>query len=109
MIISACCGRRADCRAIGLVLGDSCRLLAFKCQIPGADITKYNTQANFCMTLVPYQYICCSSGNLSDIISKPNPNGSCAMYQSVVNDNCYSIIAVNGIIVASLERFNKVI
>ena len=100
--------KRADsCRYIRVVSGDGCDTLASKCGIPGADITKYNTAANFCSTLMPGQPACCSAGGLPDLTPKPNADGSCNTYTTVNGDTCSSIAALNTITTAKLEEYNK--
>jgi hypothetical protein len=58
---------RADCRAIQVVAGDGCWSLAQRCEISQTALEGYNSGvANFCNSLKPGQYICCSSGTLPD-------------------------------------------
>ena len=58
---------RADCRAIQVVAGDGCWSLAQRCGIAQTDLENYNkATTNFCNTLNPGQYVCCSSGTLPD-------------------------------------------
>lgn len=98
---------RADCRSIQVVAGDSCASLATRCNIPGPDITKYNTAPNFCATLQPGQHICCSAGTLPDFTPKPNPDGSCATATVNADDTCFGIASANGLTVDQLNDFNK--
>lgn len=70
-----------------------CAALATKCGISAADLTKYNSGTNFCSTLKPGQYVCCSSGTLPDFVPKPNPDGSCATYTIQQDDSCADLAA----------------
>jgi hypothetical protein len=99
--------RRADCRTVQVVSGDSCASLATKCGIRGADFTKYNSGSSFCSTLRVGQRACCSSGNLPDVRPKPNSDGSCASYLVKAGDWCDSIAAANGLTVKELESLNQ--
>ncbi|KFY02144.1 hypothetical protein V490_00596 [Pseudogymnoascus sp. VKM F-3557] len=97
--------KRAECRTISVILNDGCPGLAVKCGISAADFTKYNPKAD-CTNLQPSQLVCCSSGTLPDLTSKPNADGSCAWYESKKDDTCSSIAVKNGITVADLDKFN---
>lgn len=99
--------RRANCRTIQVVSGDSCASLATKCGISGNTFMTYNPQTNFCSTLQPFQYVCCSSGTLPDLKPKQNADGSCAKYTTRSGDSCYSISAANMITLDDISKFNK--
>lgn len=100
--------KRATCtKTVDVIEHDTCGTLATRCNIPGADITKYNTKANFCATLTPFQPVCCSPGDPPDRTPKPNADGSCAMYTTVASDTCSGIAAKNTITVATLESLNR--
>ena len=99
--------RRADCRTVQVVSGDSCASLATKCGISGADFTKYNSGTTFCSTLRVGQRACCSSGTLPDVRPKPNADGTCASYLVKAGDWCDSIAAANGLTVKELESLNQ--
>jgi hypothetical protein len=58
--------RRALCRDIQVVSGDSCASLASRCGISGYDFERFNPKTNLCSTLMPKQYVCCSAGDLPD-------------------------------------------
>jgi hypothetical protein len=98
---------RADCKTQQVKSGDGCADLATRCGISSADLTKYNPQANFCSTLKPNQYYCCSAGTLPDMRPKPNPDGSCHSYKVASGDGCFSIASSFGITQANIESFNK--
>ncbi|KFY56270.1 hypothetical protein V496_06715 [Pseudogymnoascus sp. VKM F-4515 (FW-2607)] len=98
--------QRAECRTIPVIDRDGCPGLAVKCGISEADFTKYNPKAN-CAALPVSSLVCCSSGMLPDLTSKPNPDGSCKWYQSDQGDTCSSIAARNGVTVAVLDKYNE--
>jgi GH18 family chitinase len=98
---------RADCTTIQVASGDSCASLAAKCGISGNVLMTYNTQANFCSTLQPYQHVCCTSGTLPNYKPQPNSDGSCATYTTVSGDSCYAIAAARSLTPTDLENFNK--
>lgn len=87
--------------------GDSCAALAAKCGISPADFTTINLGDNFCATLIPGQHVCCSRGTLPDFTPKPEPDGSCHVYNVHDDDSCSSIAAANSLTVDKLESFNK--
>jgi len=100
--------KRGDCKTVKVESGDGCGTLAQKCGLSDPNlITKYNSASNFCSTLMPGQRVCCSDGTLPDIRPKPNSDGSCFMYESVVNDTCSSIALGNGLTVQDLDDLNK--
>jgi hypothetical protein len=98
---------RADCRTIQVVSGDSCAALASRCSISPNDFTNYNPDSKLCSTLKPGQHVCCSSGTMPDFTPKPNPDGSCAVYETKSGDSCYAIAAANGLELKDLEALNK--
>ncbi|KAK0651160.1 hypothetical protein B0T16DRAFT_453662 [Cercophora newfieldiana] len=98
---------RAYCRDIQLVSQDTCGKLAERCQISGNDFMKYNPKTNLCSTLMPKQYVCCSSGDLQDHRPQPNPDGTCQTYTVQPDDGCWKIADSFGIDVARLEEVNK--
>lgn len=98
--------RRANCRAIKVVSGDSCGSLASKCGISGAQFTKFNPRKSLCSTLTVGERVCCSEGTLPDITPKMNPDGSCASYKVKSGDTCSSIAASNGLEVSDIQEFN---
>jgi hypothetical protein len=99
--------KRGDCKVTQVASGDGCATLATKCGISGSDFTKYNSGSNFCASLKPGQWVCCSSGTLPDMRPKPNADGSCATYQVVADDYCDKIAAANGLTAKELEDLNK--
>ncbi|OTA07931.1 GH18, chitinase CHI18-8 [Trichoderma parareesei] len=98
---------RADCKTQQVKSGDGCADLATRCGISSANLTKFNPQANFCSTLKPNQYYCCTAGTLPDMRPKPNPDGSCQSYKVAAGDGCFSIASSFGITQANIESFNK--
>jgi hypothetical protein len=58
--------RRALCRDIQVVQGDSCASLASRCGVSGFDFEKFNPKTNLCSTLKVKQYVCCTAGDLPD-------------------------------------------
>lgn len=99
--------QRDTCRTEQVKLHDGCADLASRCNIPGADITKYNPQPNFCSTLKVDQVYCCGPGDLPDNRPKPGADGSCHAYATAQNDNCYDLGQKFGISVSDIENFNK--
>lgn len=63
---------RADCKTQQVKSGDGCADLATRCGISSSDLTKFNSRSDFCSTLKPNQYYCCSAGTLPDMRPKPN-------------------------------------
>lgn len=51
--------------------------------------------------------VCCTKGDLPDIRPKPNPDGSCAAYLVVPDDNCAKLAAKNGLELEDIEKFNN--
>ena len=98
---------RALCRDIQVISGDGCASLAQKCGISGSDFTKYNSAPNFCATLMPKQYVCCSAGDLPDHTPQPGANGSCFTYKIKQDDGCWAIGDRFGIDAARIEDNNK--
>ncbi|KAK2746097.1 hypothetical protein FQN57_003437 [Myotisia sp. PD_48] len=100
--------RRADCKAIRVASGDSCGTLAGRCGVSGSDLEKYNKKTeDFCSTLQPGQWVCCSEGTLPDMTPKPQPDGICANYVVQKDDYCAKIAASNSLTMEKLEEFNK--
>jgi hypothetical protein len=58
--------KRALCRDIQVNEGDSCASLASRCGVSGFNFEKFNPKTNFCGTLMPKQYVCCTAGDLPD-------------------------------------------
>ncbi|KAH0426127.1 glycosylhydrolase family 18-6 [Colletotrichum camelliae] len=98
---------RADCRTRQVVQGDSCASLATKCGISGADFTKYYPGSGLCANLKPKQHVCCSSGTLPDLKTKPNADGSCRSYKIKMDDNCDNLAAEYTLTRKDIEDFNK--
>ena len=95
------------CSTTQVVSGDGCASLASRCGITGAQLSQYNPDSSFCMTLQPGQHVCCSSGTLPDFAPKPNADGTCATYLVKSGEFCATIAAANSLTVAQLESFNK--
>ncbi|KAK3364597.1 hypothetical protein B0T25DRAFT_598920 [Lasiosphaeria hispida] len=62
--------KRATCRYVEVVSGDTCSTLTTKCSIPAADLYKFNPPSDLCAGLMPGDYICCLAG---DPYTKPKP------------------------------------
>ncbi|KAK2797393.1 hypothetical protein FQN50_009194 [Emmonsiellopsis sp. PD_5] len=96
-----------SCKTIKVISGDSCGSLATKCGLSPQDFTKVNTDPNLCSSLAVGQPVCCSRGKLPDLRPKPNPDGSCATYTTIADDNCSVIAASHGLKTEDIEDFNK--
>ncbi|KAI1501421.1 hypothetical protein F5X99DRAFT_198968 [Biscogniauxia marginata] len=68
---------------------------------------KANTKADLCSTLAEGQQVCCTAGKIPDLKPSPDPDGNCAMYTTIKNDNCAKIVAACDLTVKNLEDFNK--
>ncbi|KAK5655929.1 hypothetical protein OQA88_5064 [Cercophora sp. LCS_1] len=99
--------RRADCRVVQVVSGDSCGLLADRCGLSPPDFTKLHPETGFCSTLKPGQWVCCSPGTLPDMRSKPNGDGSCFSYTVWTGDWCSTIEAAHGLATGDIEKMNQ--
>ncbi|KAL6700983.1 hypothetical protein J3F84DRAFT_402901 [Trichoderma pleuroticola] len=98
---------RADCKTQQVKSGDGCADLATRCGISSSDLAKFNPRSDFCSTLKPNQYYCCTAGTLPDMRPKPNPDGSCHSYKVAADDGCFSISSTFGITQTDIETFNK--
>lgn len=98
---------RGDCDAKQVEAGNDCGVLADRCHIPGNDIYKYNPQPNFCSTLKPGQWYCCSSGSLPDKVPRPDKDGNCYAYPVGTGDSCSGIAISFGITEDDIMNFNK--
>ncbi|EEP76245.1 conserved hypothetical protein [Uncinocarpus reesii 1704] len=100
--------RRAPCRAIQVAAGDGCYSLAQRCSISQTQLKDYNKEvSNFCGTLKPNQWVCCSAGDLPDFSPKPNPDGTCATYTIQPADICFSIAQTYYLTTDNIESLNK--
>ncbi|GAB1317774.1 chitinase [Madurella fahalii] len=100
--------KRATCRYIRVIPGDSCGALVSRCGISAADFYKYNPKANLCATLRPDDFVCCSPGDLYKPESpKPSPDGTCATHLIQNGDSCDSLAKRYHVTVGDLERWNK--
>ncbi|KAI0538565.1 hypothetical protein GGR58DRAFT_512988 [Xylaria digitata] len=99
--------QRADCTAIQVVSGDSCASLSSRCGIGGNDFVKYNPKDNLCATLMPKQWVCCSTGSLPDKTPQPQADGTCATHTVAPNDGCWAIADNYGIKESDIERYNN--
>lgn len=100
--------RRALCRHVQVVSGDGCASLIARCGISGTDFSKYNSNPNLCATLMPGDYVCCSSGQ-PYTAPKPEPNadGTCATHLIQNGDTCATLAKQYGVTIADLEKWNK--
>ncbi|KAK3986863.1 glycoside hydrolase, subgroup, catalytic core [Cladorrhinum sp. PSN332] len=99
---------RADCTTTTIISGDWCARVAQRCGISESQLVSYNTAHTqpFCNTLAVGERVCCSPGTLPDIRPKPNPDGSCFVYNVQSGDYCAAIAAAHGLTVARLEELN---
>jgi hypothetical protein len=103
--------KRAVCSYIQVQSGDSCASLAQRCGISANDFTKYNPDEDLCSTLMPDDYVCCSTGD-PFVEPKPqapevNSNGTCATYFIKNGDTCDAIAKENGVTIEDIEGWNK--
>ncbi|KAF6805121.1 Killer toxin subunits alpha/beta 6 [Colletotrichum plurivorum] len=87
--------------------GDTCVSLAAKCGIPQDTFMSYNTGSNFCDSFRIGQAVCCSSGNLPDLMPKQKPDGSCFDYVVQEDNWCDSIAAIHGLTLGELRVLNE--
>ena len=99
--------KRALCRDIQVDSGDSCGALATRCGISGEDLMKFNPIPNFCSTLMPKQWVCCTEGDLPDHSPQPGEDGSCFTYKVEPDDGCWAIGDSFGIDQSEIEEHNK--
>lgn len=98
--------KRAECDTIKVEPGNGCYVLAERCGISLNDFTKWNP--DLCANpLMPEEEVCCSAGDLPDRRPKKNSDGSCAVYESDMDDNCSKIAAMHGLTADGLEDFNE--
>jgi hypothetical protein len=101
-------GKRATCRYIQIVAGDTCGTLASRCGISSADFYTYNPGANLCSTLMPDNFVCCSAGDPY----KPQPpqndfDGTCATHLIQNGDTCDALAKRYYVTVVELEAWNR--
>ncbi|KAK4072922.1 uncharacterized protein Triagg1_5599 [Trichoderma aggressivum f. europaeum] len=99
--------RDGTCSTIQVVSGDSCGSLTAECGISAQQFAQFNPSSTLCSTLAVGQYVCYTSGSLTDRSPKPNPDGSCAKYNVQPGDYCSLIAAENSIATDDIENFNK--
>ncbi|KKA17641.1 hypothetical protein T310_8420, partial [Rasamsonia emersonii CBS 393.64] len=99
--------RGNTCSYIQVNAGDGCSSLAQRCRISQADLQKYNPGLNFCNTLKPGQYVCCSSGSLPDFSPKKNADGSCFSYTVKTGDVCANIATAHNMTPNQIEAYNN--
>ncbi|KAK4231442.1 glycoside hydrolase, subgroup, catalytic core [Podospora fimiseda] len=99
---------RADCTTTTIISGDWCARVAQRCDITESQLISYNTAHTqpFCNTLAVGERVCCSPGTLPDISPKPNPDGSCFVYNVQPGDYCAAIAAAHGLTVSRIEELN---
>lgn len=99
--------KRATCQYIQVQSGDGCASLASRCGISGDDFMRYNSQPNFCSTLQPGGYACCSAG---DPYSPPRPSagsdGVCATHLIANGDTCGALAAKYNVKVEEIQAWN---
>ncbi|PVH83223.1 carbohydrate-binding module family 24 protein [Cadophora sp. DSE1049] len=103
--------QRATCRYIQVASSDGCAALISKCGISSADLNKFNPKTNFCSTLMPGDYVCCSAGDPytppKPNAPKPNADGTCASYLIHNGDTCDKLAKQFGVTISDLEKFNQ--
>lgn len=103
--------KRATCSYMRVDSGDGCASLAAKCGIRGSDFVKFNPQSDLCSTLVPGNYVCCSSGDPyvppKPPAPKPDADGTCATHLIENGDTCAALAKKYGITVEDIEKFNE--
>lgn len=100
--------KRDTCRYIKVESGDTCSALASRCGISGDEFTKYNTKPNYCSTLQPGDYACCSAGDpYTPPKPQPDSNGVCATHLIAQGDTCSSIAAKYGVSVNEIILWNN--
>jgi chitinase len=98
--------RDTTCSAIQVVSGDTCASLATECGLSGYQFTVYNPSSTECSTLVPGEWVCCSSGSLPDYAPSPQADGTCYTYYVVKGDTCSALAATYTLTIAEIESFN---
>jgi GH18 family chitinase len=73
----------------------------------GHDLMRYNKKDNFCSSLLPKQYVCCSDGDLQDHRPQPTSGGDCQVYPVGGGEGCWDIADKFGITKQEIEDFNK--
>jgi LysM repeat protein len=100
--------KRATCRYIQVVSGDSCGTLVARCGISAADFYKYNPAANLCGTLMPEDYVCCSAGDpYKPPTPQPDLDGTCATHLIQNGDTCETLAKRYHVTVSELEAWNR--
>jgi hypothetical protein len=103
--------RRATCRHVEVVSGDSCASLVARCGTSAADFVKYNSKSDLCATLAPGDFVCCSSGTpyrpAKPDAPKPNADGVCAVHLVRNGDTCDQLAKQYGVTINELETWNQ--
>ncbi|KAK2601575.1 hypothetical protein QQS21_004893 [Conoideocrella luteorostrata] len=100
--------KKAVCRYERVLEGDGCGAIAERCHISPADFTKYNPDKDFCATLQPGGYACCSSGDpYKPPKPQPEADGTCKTHLISNGDSCGKLAQENGITVDEIEKWNK--
>ncbi|KAK4156324.1 hypothetical protein C8A00DRAFT_41196 [Chaetomidium leptoderma] len=100
--------KRATCRYLQVVPGDGCGALVSRCGISAADFYKYNPNINLCASLMPGDYVCCSTGDpYTPPSPKPNPDGTCATHLIQNGDSCEALAKRYHVTITNLESWNK--
>ncbi|MBE3041988.1 LysM peptidoglycan-binding domain-containing protein, partial [Candidatus Bathyarchaeota archaeon] len=98
---------RADCESIQVEPENGCAILAERCEISLDDLTDFNPSDNFCGSIIPDQWICCSEGTLPYLGPKENADGTCVSHQVGSGETCDSIATANNIKTDQIEEFNE--
>lgn len=97
----------STCNYAQVQAGEGCFALARSCSITQDQLQQYNTAANFCSSLQPGQYVCCSPGDHPDFAPKPNANGTCYVYITQAGDSCSAVAAAHQTTVDNITSFNS--
>ncbi|KAF4508203.1 hypothetical protein G6O67_004613 [Ophiocordyceps sinensis] len=100
--------KRKTCSHVKVIPGDSCASLASRCDISRMRLRKYNRRPHFCSTLMPDEYICCSTGDpYTEPRPEPSADGTCAIHVIENGDSCFALAQKYGVSVDKLEEWNK--
>jgi len=107
--------KRVTCRYHQIKSGEGCPELVGICGISGYDLERFNSKKkNFCASLMPGDYVCCSAGDPYVPPAKPKPDppkrnsdGTCATHLIKNLENCTYIGETYGVEVKDLEKWNQ--
>ena len=103
--------KRDTCSYIQVESGDGCWSVSQRCGISTADLEDYNPKEDFCDTLQPGDYVCCSAGDPYEEPKpdppKENPDGTCASHLIQEGNTCDVLATQYGVTVQDLEDWNE--